>query len=104
MTEVRTSVLAVAWLLLLVLASGVSAQTAAPPNSPARVEIRDSSITIRYDGKVIFAGTISCDMTVLDHSTQSYYEGKAVQQIVLLTTHDWNKKIRIAGTVTGSGK
>jgi hypothetical protein len=104
MTEVRTSVLAVAWLLLPVLASGVSAQTAAPPNSPARVEIRDSSITIRYDGKVIFAGTISCDMSVLDHSTQSYYEGKAVQQIVLLTTHDWNKKIRIAGTVTGSGE
>lgn len=79
-----------------------SPQSTPPPNSAATVEIRDSNITVRYNNKVIFAGTISCDMKSLDHEVQTYEEGKAVQQIVLLTTHDWNKKIRVTGTLFGS--
>jgi hypothetical protein len=91
---------------LVLLATCCFAQglSVAPPNRGAIVAIQDSTMTIRYNGKVIFEGRISCDRAMLDNQTQTYQQGKALQQVVLLTTHDWNKKIKITGTVYGSAE
>jgi len=74
----------------------------APPNAPAHVELKDDAITIQYNGRVIFSGTMSAGGVKVHERTQVYHEGERIQQIILLTTMDWNKKIKIAGTVIGS--
>ncbi len=94
------------FILLIVFISVARPQqkeaSSAPPNAPASVVIQDNSITIRYNNRVIFSGEINSGGATFQHQTQYYEEGRAIQQIVLLTTQDWNKKIRIAGEVFGS--
>ncbi len=80
----------------------VSALRSAPPNGPATVEIKGNVIAIRYNGKLIFSGQIRSDSATVHHRTQVYVEGNKIQQVILLTTMDWNRKIRINGTAMAS--
>lgn len=73
-----------------------------PPNAPALVELKNEAITIQYNGRVIFSGRVNAGGVKLHERTQVYAEGQKVQQVILLTTMDWNKKIKITGTVAGS--
>ena len=74
----------------------------APPNAPALVEIKNNAITIQYHGRVIFSGTMNAGGAKIHERTQVYKEGQKIQQVILLTTMDWNKKIKITGRVAGS--
>ena len=47
----------------------------APPNAPAQVELKDDAITIRYNGRVIFSGTMSAGGVKVHERTQVYHEG-----------------------------
>ncbi|MCX6141728.1 MAG: alpha-galactosidase [Ignavibacteriales bacterium] len=80
----------------------VSALRPTPPNSPANVEIVGNTIAIRYDGRLIFSGQIRSDSATVHQRAQVYREGNKIQQVILLTTMDWNRKIRINGTVLAS--
>ena len=73
-----------------------------PPNAPASVELSGNEISVVYDGRQIFKGSIDSSGATVYRKTQVYTEGRGLQQIILLTTMDWNKKIRIKGTVMGS--
>ena len=77
---------------------------AAPPNDPAEVTVNGSEVAVRYNGQLLFSGTIKSDGAPVYHRTQTYRTGDKVQQIILLTTMDWNKKITINGTVIGSAE
>jgi alpha-galactosidase len=96
----------IACLPLLVWCGATYAQVSAlrpvPPNNPATVEIQGNSIAIRYDGKTIFSGQIRSDSASVTQRTQVYRKGNAIQQVILLTTMDWHKKITISGTVLAS--
>ncbi len=73
-----------------------------PPNQPASVEIKKNTITIRYGGRAIFSGELSPAAENIEHRTQVYREGDKIQQVILLTTMDWNKKIKISGKAFAS--
>ena len=83
------------------LAQG-SSPASAPPNGPAGVVMAGNNLTISYDGRTIFSAQITYDGSTLEHVTQVYHEGERVQQVVLLTTLDWSKKIRIKGKIAAS--
>ncbi len=93
-------------LLFLGFLSAVLAQdplpVSAPPNAPAEILLADSTLTIKYDGRTIFSGFITYVGPTLEHRIQVFHEREKIQQVVLLTTLDWSKKIKITGKVFGS--
>jgi len=82
----------------------VSALQSAPPNASATVDISGNAIAIQYDGGLIFSGQIQADGATVHRRANVYKEGNKIQQVILLTTMDWNKKIRISGTVTANAE
>ena len=92
--------------LFLVLDSALLAQgprsESAPPNAAADVVLKGNDLTITYDGRTIFSAQISYDGPTLEHQTRVYHEGDRVQQVVLLTTLDWSRRVRINGKIVGS--
>jgi hypothetical protein len=79
-----------------------AAHTEEPPNIPATVELRQNILTIRYDGSVLFSAEVNPTAESFEHRTQVYRDGDKIQQVILLTTRDWNEKLRIAGRIFGS--
>ena len=73
-----------------------------PPNSAAQIEVKGNAITIDYNGKTIFTGEMNSGGAAIHQRTQMYKEGDKIQQILLLTTMDWSKKIKITGKIMGS--
>jgi alpha-galactosidase len=90
--------------LCTVSAGQEKTRTHAPPNASATVLVKDSTIEIHYDNTLIFTGLMKSDGATIHQRTQVYQDGNKIQQVVLLTTMDWNKKIRISGTLTGSSE
>lgn len=94
--------LAVCPLVFNPVSPGQASQRGEPPNAPASVEITKKSITIRYDDRVILAAEINIDAASIQHRTHTQMEGERIEQVVVLTTLDWNKKIKISGKLFGS--
>jgi hypothetical protein len=94
--------LAVFLLLTAPVFPGQTTQRGTPPDAPASVEIKKNSITIRYDNRVILAAVLNVDAESIQHRTHTQMEEERVEQVVLLTTLDWNKKIKISGKLFGS--
>jgi hypothetical protein len=88
--------------LLLGVTSLAFAQPAAPLNAPATIDLRQNTLTVRYDGKVLFSGEVTPGVESFEHKVQVYRDGERIQQVVLLTTLDWNEKIKITGKIFGS--
>ncbi|HCA81163.1 MAG TPA: hypothetical protein DEP53_15640 [Bacteroidetes bacterium] len=104
LTKTLSSLTLLSMLLLTAGPSFAQENAAAPPNQEALVDIKDSTITFTYDGRLLFRGTIRFDGSVLDRQVKIYEDGRKIQQVALLTTHSSNKKIRISGTVYGSAE
>ena len=92
----------VVFLSLLPFASLFSQPLLPPPNAGATVDIEGTSITIRYNDHLVFSGNMSYQAEDIQLRTNVYRDGERVQQVVLLTTLDWNKKIEISAKVFGS--
>ena len=84
------------------LLSTESKKNTAPPNAPASVEIEKNTITLSYNNSLIFSGEMNLTAENFLHKTNIYQEGEKIQQVILLTTLDWNKRIKISGKVLGS--
>jgi len=103
MKWIKTALLIFIFLFALFLSfSGESKSDAAPPNAPASVEIKKNTISITYNNRLIFSGEMNHDAGAFLHKTNVYQEGEKIQQVILLTTLDWNKRIKISGKVFGS--
>jgi alpha-galactosidase len=87
--------------LTLACFSQEAAQAMAPPNTPATVEMHQNTLTVRYDGRVLFSAEVSPGVESFEHRVQVYRDGGRIQQVILLTTLDWHKKIRITGKIFG---
>ena len=96
LTKTLSSLTLLSMLLLTAGPSFAQENAAAPPNKGALVDIKDSTITFTYDGRLLFRGTIRFDGSVLDRQVKIYEDGRKIQQVALLTTHSSNKKIRIS--------
>ena len=101
----RARALFVIPLMLVLRAPAVRAQvtaaTGAPPNAPLTTDLRDGQLTLRYDGRVLFAGTISggrAELRTLVDTT-----GGAVTQVLKWTVRD-GPPLHIAGVVRASGE
>jgi hypothetical protein len=75
-----------------------------PPNEPALVELAADRIILRYQGGVIFEGTISGREGVVRATTNAYRTGSAVDQVVALTVAPSAGPLEVSGVVTGSGE
>lgn len=75
---------------------------AAPPNGPASVKIKKNTISINYDNRTIFSGEMNLAAETFLHKVNIYQEGEKIQQVILLTTLDWNKRIKVSGKLFGS--
>ena len=75
---------------------------AAPPNAPASIEIKKTTISISYNNRIIFSGEMNLAAETFLHKNNVYQEGEKIQQVILLTTLDWNKRIKISGKLFGS--
>jgi len=87
---------------LFVISASFSAElepTAPPPNAPASVEIKKNTISISYNNSLIFSGAMNLDAENFLDKNNVYQEGEKIQQVILLTTLDWNKRIKISGKV-----
>ena len=73
-----------------------------PPNSPAIVTISNKTLEIRYNEHLLFSGELSVSADSVQHHTQVYRDGDKIQQVVLLTTLDGNRRIKISGKIFGS--
>lgn len=91
-----------AFLCVFPFASLLSQTTVPPPNAGATVDIKGTVITIRYNDHLVFSGDMSYAVESIQSRTNVYREGERIQQVVLLTTLDWNKKIMISAKVYGS--
>ncbi|MDH5282774.1 MAG: hypothetical protein OEW80_02710, partial [Gemmatimonadota bacterium] len=79
-----------------------SAQTAAePPNAPAIVEVRDSLVVLRYQGKTLFEGRVAATGgTVSLISFNDSSAGRVTQ--VLKWTATGRGRVTVVGVVRGS--
>jgi alpha-galactosidase len=90
--------------LALTASSAVSQPSAIPPNAPAVVEVRNNVITITYQQQQIFRGELNLAAETLLHRTQVFRDDDKIQQVVLLSTLDWNKRLKISGKILGSAE
>jgi len=89
------------WLVWLVAATQAPGPTA-PPNAPADIAVFGGSISIQYDGEVIFEGRIHGEDAVRDVTVNTYREGNALSQVLALTAHSGRDPLAVVGTVTAS--
>jgi len=101
--EIRASfILALSATLTLACFSQEAWTTTGPPNAPATVELLKNALAIRYDGRVVFSAEVNPAAESFQHRMQVYRDGGRIQQVIVLTTLDWNKKIKIAGRIFAS--
>lgn len=73
-----------------------------PPNAPAVVELQKNVITITYNQQQVFSGELNLAVETLQYRTQVFRDGDKIQQVILLSTLDWNKRLKITGKIVGS--
>ncbi|MGA2624253.1 MAG: glycoside hydrolase family 36 protein [Bacteroidota bacterium] len=79
-------------------------QDSAPPNSPALVSLENNDITLKYEGKVLFRGSIQTKAEQYTwHSVVDDRHG-VVNQVVVFTSKDWNVPFAMNGEIVGSGE
>jgi len=96
---------AVSFLCLMSLFSSAQVQppaSASPPNAPAVVNLTDGRISLAYDGRSIFEGTVAADLQRLQSKTQVYKNGDKVEQIILLFGPGERLPLKLSGIVRGS--
>lgn len=77
-----------------------AARSEAPENGPAEIKIKKDSVTVHYDGRVVFAGEIASGPTGFEAKVNVFRTGGAVSQTVLLTPRDRKGKVGISGTLS----
>ena len=74
----------------------------APPNAPAVVYLAGGRISVTYDGRSIFEGTVAAGLQQVQSKTQVYKTGDKIEQIILLFGPGSRIPIKLSGTVRGS--
>ena len=92
-------------LFLILLHANVRGQTSfpAPANEPAEVKIEGRTLTIRYDGGTILAGTLSHDPSEYYFREIREVVNGAVHHTFSLTSTN-GKEILFSGNITASGQ
>ncbi|MDH4196122.1 MAG: alpha-galactosidase [Candidatus Aminicenantes bacterium] len=80
------------------------APTAGPPNGPAEVKWDADRLEFAYDGRVIFSGRLEGLPSGSRPLLNVYRTGDKVNQVILLVHPDSRTKLRLSGTVFGSGE
>lgn len=91
----------------LLAASPLGAQSAgrsAPPNAPAQVERTDSTLVIRYDGRVVLDGRLVVRGDAPAVSVLSDTGGGVVTQLLKITARGRGASLRLAATLSSSGE
>ncbi|MFI5235211.1 MAG: alpha-galactosidase [Gemmatimonadales bacterium] len=87
---------------VILFAAPASAQNAAaPPNAPASVEVHDSVLVLRYQGRVLFEGEIAVTGAAMSFRQLTDSSGGRVTQ-VLKWTAAGDGRITMTGLVRGS--
>src|SRR5512139_2075329 len=89
-------------LILFVVPFVLAAQIPAPENEPAGISFSGRSLVIRYHQDTIFSVQSNIDAAKFQYRIIVERTGDAVTQTLLMTTNDWNRKIRLQGIVKTS--
>ena len=91
-------------LAVLFLSGFCLGQDNAPPNSPALVSLDNNVLTLKYEGKMLFHGSIQTNADQYTwHSVVDDRNG-IVNQVVVFTSRDWNVPFIMNGEISGSGE
>lgn len=77
---------------------------AAPPNAPAQIDVTGGRIVVRYAGRAIFEGAVENGNEAFQSRTNVYHNGDRIEQVLLLTSSSPNRRMKLAGTMSGSGE
>jgi len=89
--------------VLLLLLPAAAAAAVAPPNAPARVKLIDESVSLTYDGAVIFEGTISrSGASSFETRTESFSRDDKIEQVVYFFGGDSDSPLVLKGKIRGS--
>jgi alpha-galactosidase len=94
--------LAVLLLAALPVFSGTKTAVQPPANEPARVTIEGSSISLFYQGRVIFSGKVLNPECLRNVTSRSVTDGGRVNQVVALFSKEGQPPVALSGTVEGS--
>jgi len=81
-----------------------STGAAVPPNTPAQIDIAGGKIVVRYAGRTIFEGSVENGNEPFQSRVNVYRSGDRVEQVLLLTSSAQRQRMKLAGTVAGSGQ
>jgi alpha-galactosidase len=95
-------ILAVAFSAARTEATSVASLT--PPNAPAQIDIAGGRIAVRYAGRAIFQGTVDNGDEAFQGRVNVYKNGDRIEQVLLLTSSAPRRRMKLAGTVSGSGE
>ncbi|MDD8026082.1 MAG: alpha-galactosidase [Acidobacteriota bacterium] len=85
----------------IAFAAQVRPALSAPPNEPAKVEIKDGRIAAVYAGRTIFEGTIAGDPAELRTRSRVFRSGDRIEQVVYFFGGG-SKPLKLTGTIRGS--
>jgi hypothetical protein len=88
----------------LTLAGAPNSAPAVPPNTPAQIDIAGGKIVVRYAGGTIFEGSVENGNEAFQSRINIYRSGDRIEQVLLLTSSALRQRMKLAGTVAGSGQ
>src|SRR3990172_7687814 len=89
-------------LMLFAVPFVLAAQIPAPENEAAEIGLSGRSLVIQYHQETILSVKLNIDVTEFQYRVITERNGNAVNQTLLMSTNDWNRKIRLQGIVKTS--
>ena len=89
-------------LMLFAVPFVLAAQIPAPENEAAEIGLSGRSLVIQYHQETILSVKLNIDATEFQYRVITERNGNAVNQTLLMSTNDWNRKIRLQGIVKTS--
>ncbi|MFH0990609.1 MAG: glycoside hydrolase family 36 protein [bacterium] len=89
-------------LLMFYQLSIAQSKSMIPPLAQATIEIVGTKITIKYDTQTIFAAEMNVDEKAIKHKVGVVCNGDKLDQYLLLTSSDWNCRIKLEAKVFAS--
>ena len=89
-------------LMLFAIPFVLAAQIPAPENGAAEIGLSGRSLVIHYHQDTILSVRLNVEAAKFQYRVLTERNGDAVTQTLLMTTNDWNRKIRLQGIVKTS--
>lgn len=96
----KKSIFWILWVFMCLAAvQGGGAEVQPPPNAPGTVTLEGSQISWTYAGRVVFRGEINMEPARYTANIVSLEKDGRIDQLLVLTTHQWEDSIDIRGRI-----